>query len=254
MPTRRATRLKEVGKDGRLRRPNAPGRKLADDAPAAGEARLLRPLPRPRTISEEVAERIVLAIASGERQPGERLTEDGLAELLDVSRVPAREALHYLETVGIVVPFKRRGLRIIDFSTQQAHEISEVRLGLESVAVRKAMTLVRADPGRLKALDAILGTMQDMAHSEDAISLARCDVEFHREIMKMSGNPFLRKSWEGLAPHLIIFFCRDWHADQRKVAQVALHRRLRHLIARGNPDDVEAVLVDHFDTPEIKAG
>ncbi len=249
----RAVRLQEGRRNGGSRR-RAVRAQSAVDTPAIEDNKLLGPLPRPRTIAEEVAERVILAIANGEQQPGERLTEEGLAELMDVSRVPAREALHYLEAIGIVVPLKRRGLRIIDFSTQQAREINEVRLGLESTAVRNAMTLARADPRRLKPLDAILDTMQGMVRSDDATSLALCDVAFHREIMKMSGNLFLHKFWEGLAPHLIILFCRDWHANRKKVAQVALHRRLRHLIARGDPGYIEAALIDHFDTPEIKAG
>jgi DNA-binding GntR family transcriptional regulator len=251
---RRAIRKVAEPKDrDSRRRQQAPRPAEATGAPPIGAARLLRPLPRPRTIAEEVAERIVLAIANGEQEPGERLTEEGLAEVMDVSRVPAREALHYLEAIGIVVPLRRRGLRIIDFSPQQAREINEVRLGLESVAVKNAMALVRQDPARLKALDAILSDMHGLLQSADAIALALADVAFHREIMTLSENPFLLKFWEGLAPHLVIIFCRDWHADRRKVAQVALHRRLRQLVARGEPEDIEAVLIDHFGSPVATA-
>jgi DNA-binding GntR family transcriptional regulator len=213
------------------------------------QAKLMGPVPRQKTIAAQVAERIILAIANGEQQPGERLTEGDLAEAMNVSRVPAREALQYLQSIGIVVPLERRGLRIVDFSPDQALEVREVRMGLEGVAVKMAMPIVRKNPERLARLDQILATMQERFESGDAISLAQCDVEFHREIMRLSGNSLLEKFWEGLAPHLIILFCRDWHASREKIAEVKLHQRLRKLIADGDPGDVEKALADHFATP-----
>jgi len=213
------------------------------------QAKLIGPVPRPKTIAAQVAERIILAIANGEQQPGERLTEGNLAEAMNVSRVPAREALQYLQSIGIVVPLERRGLRIVNFSPDQALQVRDVRMGLEGVAIKTAMTLVREDPERLARLDEILETMQERFETGDAISLAQCDVEFHREIMRLSSNPLLEKFWEGLAPHLIILFCRDWHASRGKIGEVKLHQRLRDLIADGEPAEVEGALAAHFATP-----
>ena len=213
------------------------------------QSKLMGPVTRQKTIAAQVAERIILAIANGEQQPGERLTEGNLAEAMDVSRVPAREALQYLQSIGIVVPLERRGLRIVDFSPDQALEVREVRMGLEGVAIKMAMPVVQKNRERLARLDEILEVMQERFASDDAISLAQCDVEFHREIMKLSGNSLLEKFWEGLAPHLIILFCRDWHASRGKIAEVKLHQRLRKLISNGHPGEIETVLADHFAPP-----
>jgi DNA-binding GntR family transcriptional regulator len=215
------------------------------------QAKQIGPVPRPKTIATQIAERIILAIANGEQQPGERLTEGNLAEAMNVSRVPAREALLYLQSIGIVIPLKRRGLRIVDFSPGQALEVREVRMGLEGVAVKMAMRVVRKYPERMARLDEILEIMQERFEIGDAISLAQCDVEFHREIMRLSGNSLLEKFWEGLAPHLIILFCRDWHASKGKIGEVKLHQRRRKLIAEGDPGEVEEVLADHFAPPSV---
>jgi DNA-binding GntR family transcriptional regulator len=212
-------------------------------------SKLIGPVPRAKTIAAQVAERIVLAIANGEQQPGERLTEGSLAEAMNVSRVPAREALQQLQSIGIVVPLEPRGLRIVDFSPDQALEVRDVRMGLEGVAVKLAMPVVRKNPERLQRLDEILEIMQERFASGDAMSLAQCDVEFHREIMRLSGSSLLQKFWEGLAPHLVILFCRDWHSNREKIGEVKLHQRLRKLIAEGDPSDVEDVLADHFAGP-----
>ena len=214
------------------------------------QAKLLAPLSRPRTIAQEVAERLILAIANGEQKTGERLTEGSIAEVMQVSRVPAREALQYLESIGIVIPLEPRGLRIVDFSRREAIEVREVRLALESVAIKAAMPLVRADKALLAPLDRALDTMRKTFESGDVISLAQCDLGFHREVMRLSGNQLLLKFWEGLAPHLLILFCRDWNHNRRKVAEVNLHQQLRMLIADGLPTDVEPMLMQHFTTAE----
>ena len=212
-------------------------------------AKLMGPVPRTKTMATQVAERVILAIAYGEQQPGDRVTEGDLAEAMNVSRAPAREALLHLQSIGIVVPLKRRGLRIVDFSPDQALEVREVRMGLEGVAVRMAMPLVRKHPERMARLDGLLEIMQERFETGDAISLAQCDVEFHREIMRLSGNSLLEKFWEGLAPHLVILFCRDWHASRGKIGEVKLHQRLRKLITEGDPREIEEVLADHFAPP-----
>ena len=139
-------------------------------------------------MATQVAERVILAIAYGEQQPGDRVTEGNLADAMNVSRAPAREALLHLQSIGIVVPLKRRGLRIVDFSPDQALEVREVRMGLEGVAVKMAMPVVRKHSERMARLDGLLETMQERFETGDAISLAQCDVEFHREIMRLSGN------------------------------------------------------------------
>jgi GntR family transcriptional regulator, rspAB operon transcriptional repressor len=50
----------------------------------------MAPIRRARTAAEEVEERLIIAIALGEKQPGERLTEAEISTALEVSRVPAR--------------------------------------------------------------------------------------------------------------------------------------------------------------------
>ena len=59
--------------------------------PEAGERRL-------QTLPEQIAERIYAAIVAGEFVPGERIREEALTEVFQVSRGPICEALHILDT------------------------------------------------------------------------------------------------------------------------------------------------------------
>lgn len=210
----------------------------------------MSPLVRQKTISEEVVERIVLAIASGEQRPGERLTENSIAEMMDISRVPAREALLHLESIGILTEFGRRGLKIIDFSDRQAHNLRDVRLALESLALRHAMRAAIEEPSCLNVLDDVLTTLTDLSGTDDAIRLAECDIQFHREIIKMCDNTLLLRLWTSLEPHMIILMCRDWHYHRDRIGELELHRELRDFIAEGSSNDIERVLEEHIPLPK----
>jgi DNA-binding GntR family transcriptional regulator len=208
--------------------------------------KLLSPLVRSRTIADEIAERIVLAIASGEQEPGSRLTEGALAEAMKVSRVPAREALQSLAAKGVLVSAGARGLKVVEFSKTQARQVIEVRMALETMGMTRAMAKVRSDPTLLPQIDAILKEMAGLSKKPNAIALAQCDLRFHRKLMTFSDNELLVKTWDGLSAHLLILFCRDWHRNANKVGEVELHSRLRDFVLNGDPGDITRELALHF--------
>ena len=76
-------------------------------------------------LAERAAEAIVLGVASGALQPGQRLVEVELARLLQMSRVPLREALKILEAQGIVESTPHRGTHIATFDESRIDEICE---------------------------------------------------------------------------------------------------------------------------------
>jgi DNA-binding GntR family transcriptional regulator len=211
--------------------------------------RALSPLVHKKTMSEEIAERIVLAIASGEQRPGDRLTENGIAEAMDISRVPAREALLYLQSIGVLTQSGRRGLKVEDFSDAQARDLREVRLSLETLAFRRAVVAVRADPSKLLVIDGVLDDLETLAGTDDAIHLAECDVRFHREVVRMANNVLLTRMWQGLEPHMMILMCRDWRFHRDRIGELKMHQELRDFLAAGSADGIETLLERHI--PEV---
>ena len=205
----------------------------------------LAPLARQRTISEEITERL-LAIASGEQPPGARITEAQIAEAMNVSRAPAREALLNLAARGVLVPVGARGLHVIPVSDDDAANIREVRLGLEGIAVEKVMAASWDVPGLLDPLERIIKDMHGLANGGDMLALAQCDVRFHRTIMELSDNPLLLRMWDDFSAQLLIQFCRDWHRHSDKIGEVELHLRLLDLLRSGDCTAIQETLRDHF--------
>lgn len=206
----------------------------------------LSAIPRPRTTADEVEERIVLAIALGEKSPGDRITEAELAATLNVSRMPAREALQKLHLRGVLVESDQRGLKVADYSEAFIEDLYEVRHSIERVVLRRVMSDDFDRTALLEELEEHLAQMRDVAGSADTLVLGKIDLAFHRAILRHSGNQLAAKIWEGLAQHALIIFLRDWAHVADRTGEVALHQRLVEFIARGEVKDIDRFLRDHY--------
>jgi DNA-binding GntR family transcriptional regulator len=225
MPRRRPTALAAA--------PAEPAPQILSIAPAAG-------------LAERAAEAIVLGVASGALQPGQRLVEVELARLLQMSRVPLREALKILEAQGIVESTPHRGTHIATFDAARIEEICEARLALEKIAMRGAMAAYRRDPALLARLDRILAAMERAARHMEWIEISKADLDFHREICRASGNAIVQKLWDALARHVLIVFGKEIRDERDAKAIVPQHKRLRDVLAAGKLGPLDAELDQHI--------
>lgn len=84
-----------------------------------------------KPIRDMIYDHLREAVFSGEFKPGDRLVENDLAEQMNVSRTPVREALRKLETEGIVEYIPRKGVVVKEFSRSDIIEIYSIRQALE---------------------------------------------------------------------------------------------------------------------------
>ena len=85
-----------------------------------------------------VVKKIRDAILDETFKPGERLPEEQLGKMFNVSRTPAREALFALEKEGTVVMEPYKGAILKPLSPEEALDIAELRLSLITLAVKPA--------------------------------------------------------------------------------------------------------------------
>ncbi|WP_395021298.1 GntR family transcriptional regulator [Dongia sp.] len=205
-------------------------------------------------LAERAAEAIVLGVASGALQPGQRLVEVELARLLQMSRVPLREALKILEAQGIVESTPHRGTHIATFDEARIDEICEARLALEKIAMRGAMAAYRREPPLLARLDRIMAAMERAASHLEWIEISRADLDFHREICRASGNAIVQKLWDALARHVLIVFGKEIRSERDAKAIVAQHKRLRDILAAGRLDALDDELDQHIHRLQRRKG
>ena len=111
------------------------------------------------SLADAVVEAVRAGITAGELVPDETYSVYQLADLLDVSRSPVREALLRLAEAGLVQINRNRGFQVVLPRARDIEEIIEIRLALEPAAARRAAEhatddRARRDPGRLDAMGA----------------------------------------------------------------------------------------------------
>lgn len=128
-------------------------------------------------------------ILHGELLPGTRLVEDRVAESLGVSRAPVREALRLLATEGFVELLPRRGAAVARLDADEADELFDVRMALESLAARLAAR--RVDDRTRERIETILSSAQAASEQGDQEALVELNADFHNAVIELSGNAYL---------------------------------------------------------------
>ena len=209
---------------------------------------------RRRLITDEVIDRIILAIAGGAFPPGHRLVEESLATELRVSRVPVREAMRELWLQGILSSAPGRGWKVAAFDDRQIREVCSVRAALESMMLAEAVPRLRIEPSRFAGLDAALNTMREGAADGDVERVQRADVDFHRAAISVAGNTLGLGIWEGLSRQVLIVFGLEIRSHPDLDAVVAQHEDLRRFLAEGDPADLVPMLREHITGWHPRAG
>lgn len=155
---------------------------------------------------DRVYDALLNGICSGDLAPGERFTQEQLAERLGVSRQPVLQALLLLRQQGLIVDTEnRRGVRVAPLEPQFATGLYEVRASLDSLAARLAASRPRND---LKAAGSeIIRRGKSASADGNLAALVALDVEFHQFLYAASENPVLADT-AGL----------NWHHTRRVMA------------------------------------
>jgi GntR family transcriptional repressor for pyruvate dehydrogenase complex len=166
----------------------------------------IKPIKR-SNISNQVFEQLKQSIITKEWAPGTKIpSENELSAMLHVSRISVREALHKLESLGLIEPRHGEGTFIKELSSalhmnqlipmmyldeQDLINVLETRKILETECAKLAA--IRANEEDIDNLSSILEKMKLSKKNNDEKRFSEEDIEFHIEITKMSKNPIVIK-------------------------------------------------------------
>jgi DNA-binding GntR family transcriptional regulator len=142
-----------------------------------------------RRTSEGIARILRSEIFTGELAAGDTLPERLLAERLQVSRTPVREALIILQSEGLVELVPNRGAFVRTITADDLVEIYTLRGLLESHAARLASE--HAKPEQLDAMEDAQTRLRRMQARGSAADQAMADLAFHTAVSEAAGSPFL---------------------------------------------------------------
>jgi DNA-binding GntR family transcriptional regulator len=137
--------------------------------------------------SQRAIQELRAKIFSGELAAGSDHLESELADLLDMSRTPIREAVLMLESQGLLELRPRKGVRILPLSPEDMAEVYDVLTELESHAAERAAASAYSE-GDLAALASAIDDMDTAIAAENLDAWAEADERFHCELVRLGGN------------------------------------------------------------------
>lgn len=197
-----------------------------------------------RTTQANVVEYLRRAILSGELPPGTRLVQAELAEILQVSVTPIREALWELNSQGLVDLDAFRGAVVHTPTLAELEELFEVRMALLPVSVRRGVLHHTAQ--QLDQAESILEQMESEADQTRWIQLNR---EFHTQLSGAQPNQHLQQVMERLSDIATIYINLSFaqNVAQRESSEQE-HRQLLVAYREQNVERATKLALAHLDS------
>src|ERR1700761_4894531 len=157
--------------------------------------------PSPNLI-DQVYERILAGITDRTLPPGHRIRQNELAERLGVSRQPVSHALHLLHRQGLVAESGRKGFEVTRLDPRRIRQLYEVRGAIDALAARLAAERAGTDGTGRARLTAALQAGRQINERTPLAELIALDVDFHRAIYHLAGNPAIEEMITPQWPHM----------------------------------------------------
>jgi DNA-binding GntR family transcriptional regulator len=160
------------------------------------------PLEPAPNLTDQVYARILEAITDRTLLPGQRITQNELADKLGVSRQPVSHALHLLHRQGLLAESGRRGFEVTQLDPERIRQLYEVRGAIDALAARLAATRAKIDAAGRAQLEAALRAGRAIDKKSPLSRLIALDVDFHTAIYRLSGNPAISEMIAPQWPHM----------------------------------------------------
>jgi DNA-binding GntR family transcriptional regulator len=197
-----------------------------------------------RTLAEKAFETLHSAIITGQLRPGTRLPIEELADVLEMSPMPIREAVRRLDGAGLVENIPHRGARVTELSVTDLSEVYEARLALEVLAIRRAAG--RFDAAHEASAGQRLATLNHMTDDNSATTSAAHEA-FHFALYDAADSAWLmrliRPVWETSER-----YCLEVPQCRQLAARGPEHEAILEACASNDPDRAAVALHDHLAT------
>lgn len=191
--------------------------------------------------SEHVYRRLRDAIQQGEFKSGHRVMEIEVANWLNVSRTPVRDAIRRLEGEGMLEHEPRNGLVVARLDRQAVMELYAMREVLEGTAAR----LCARHASDMEVLDLLELVERERQMQGDFEALARHNLRFHEAIRRGAHNRYLMKSLAAVNDSMVLLGKPLMLLPHRAQAALAEHESIAQAIQRRDPEAAEEAARQH---------
>lgn len=157
-------------------------------------------LERSKSLTERVCDELLTSIMDGTIPFGRLLSEKTLAAQFGTSKTPVREAFVSLQSLGLVEVLPQKGCLVFCPTIKQVNELCEVRIVLESAAIRFSMAYRKAE--FLDELERAHLSAEERAKSGPIREYNAFDDGFHRVFFDYCDNDALRNAHDLFRPRI----------------------------------------------------
>lgn len=193
------------------------------------------------TIRDQVQEILRERILRQELEPGTRLNESELADQLNVSRGPLREALGRLEREGLLRSEPGKGHFVEPLTRCDAEELYHLLAGLETLAVVELGSVEAERRGRLETLNERLAT-----ESDDPGGALALNARWHEMLADASGNRKLKRMLRTLRQQVYRYEYRFFSEAGGLGKSVEYHDAIVEALKAGDHEAVSRAIRRHW--------
>ena len=153
-------------------------------------------------VASKVLQTLRQEIVLQQYEPGTKLTEQSICEKYGISRSPARQIIQQLENEGLLVMLDNGCKCTTEFTEHDLKCLYELRNYYELTSVKTIFESKNLVYSRLVETLSRLESLKGLSPEE----ILELDVDFHRSIIEMSGNKYILKGYENIAPMLYTLF------------------------------------------------
>lgn len=195
--------------------------------------------------STDIAYQLILQdILDGSLQPMDKVPQDVLAELFDMSRTPVRDALLRLEKESFIVKSEKAGYQVHKISFKEYAEFCDFRLLIEThAAYLAANAMFESEMEELKNVLDAFNRSCDEQHVEQVFEL---DERFHELIVKGSHNQYLYKAFLGYKSKKMFYFTRNIKGQRNLTRMKNKHNKIYEAIRQNDEDEARRHMMNHL--------
>jgi DNA-binding GntR family transcriptional regulator len=208
--------------------------------------KMINPITQGASLSSQAYEHIRAAIIAGEVEPGRLYSVSQFADMLGVSRTPAREALLALVADGLLMVHRNRGYEVAPVTNSLMEEIVEVRRMLEIPAMRRIASMDPRPDDALTTAWTAYKAMTSAADDADLMSFMASDRTFHLALVEATGNSKLTAIVADLRDHMHLPGLRGLAEAGKLHSTVKDHIELLEAIEARDPDVAGRVMERHL--------
>ncbi len=197
----------------------------------------------PASLTEALFESLRARIINGEIAPGEKVTEQRIADEYGVARPTAKSTLERLTGLGLLRRPVHRSAVVPELDSAELEDLFFSRITFESAAVTHLAASKTLPLEMQRAQDA----MRTAVSRDDFADQVRCDIDFHGALVNSVGSERMRRMYELIAGE--IHLTMGQYAAHRRTTPttvVAEHDAILAAIEAGDDDAARTALAEHL--------